>query len=172
MTSRFMLVALLLGLNATSVYGDAKIGAAMETCEKGAIVKDELGVIGRIISDVAGMCLVTIPSGTKGVIPGGSKMYLPGSLVRQAPLNEVAGTGVVAGSYLCTRASDQFQFYFELAGDGTYSLQESVGTYENSDRNSINFVDGELDGAFGWMNKGTIGLSVSNSQSEARCIVQ
>lgn len=144
----------------------------MESCEKGAIVKDGLGATGRIISEMAGMCLVTFPDGTEGVSPGGGNMHPPGALIRQAALTETRETGVVAGSYLCTPGGELIQYYFELAEDGTYTLQESAGTYENPDQNSINFRDGELDGASGWMNKGVIGLTVPGVAREARCVVQ
>jgi hypothetical protein len=157
---------------ATISYADSEIGEPMETCEKGAIVKDTTGATGRIISDMAGMCLVTFPDGTTNVNPGGSSLQPPASLIRQAAMNVVAETGAIVGEYQCTNPSDMFQFYFELAEDGTYTLQESAGTYGNADRNSINFVDGELDGAFGWMNKGTMGLTVEGNDNELRCIVQ
>ncbi|AKI03424.1 hypothetical protein IMCC20628_04758 (plasmid) [Hoeflea sp. IMCC20628] len=168
----YMFAVLILGTSATASFGEDVIGSRMESCEKGAVVKDELGATGRIISDVAGVCLVTFPNGTEGVIPGGGHMYPPGSLIRQAALNEVADSGVVVGRYLCTRADDQFQFNFELTGDGSYTLQESAGVYENADRNSISFIDGELDGAAGWMNKGVIGLTIPGADSETRCVVE
>ncbi len=144
----------------------------MKSCEKDAIVKDGFGAIGRIVSDIAGMCLVSFPNGTEGVSPGGANMHPPGSLIRQAGLNEVSETGVVLGSYRCTPAGDLMQYSFELAGDGTYTLQESAGAYENADRNSINFIGGELDGASGWMNKGVIGLMVPGVGNETRCVVE
>ena len=144
----------------------------METCEEGAIVKDMMGATGRILSDIAGMCLVTFPNGTADLKPGGSNMHPPGSLIRKAALNEVTESGAIVGEYQCTNPSDMFQFYFELAEDGMYTLQESEGTYENPDRNSINFVDGELDGAFGWMNQGTMGLTIEGNDDELRCVVQ
>jgi hypothetical protein len=163
---------LLTCVGGTAAFAEGDIGSPMETCEKGAIVKDKMGATGRVISDMAGMCLVTFPNGTANVNPGGSNMHPPASLTRQAALNVVAQSVAIIGEYQCTNPSDMFQFYFELAADGTYTLQESAGTYENSDRNSIKFIDGELDGASGWMNQGTMGLRVANSNDELRCVLQ
>jgi hypothetical protein len=167
-----ILAVLCLSVCASASFGQGVVGSAMESCEKGAIVKDGPGATGRIISEMAGMCLVSFPNGTEGVIPGGSKMHPPGSLIRQAALNEVGDSGVILGSYLCTHPDGQFQFNFELAGDGTYTLQESAGTYENANRNAINFIGGELDGTSGWMNKGTMGLTVPSASGEMRCVVE
>jgi len=172
MTVKYMIAVLIAFAGATTASSEGEIGSPMETCEKGAIVKDTMGATGRIISEMAGMCLVTFPNGTANVNPGGSNMHPPASLIRRAALNVVAESGAIIGEYQCTNPSDMFQFYFELAENGTYTLQESAGTYENSDRNSINFIDGELDGASGWMNQGTMGLRVANSNNELRCVLQ
>ena len=167
-----ILEVLISGIGATAAFGEGATGSAMESCEKGAIVKNPLGATGRILSDVGGVCLVSFPNGTEGVIPGGGSMYPPGSLIRQAALNEVTESGVVLGSYVCTSKGGQIAFTFTLAEDGTYALQESAGRYENSDRNSINFSDGELDGAVGWMNKGVVGLKVPGAENEVRCVAE
>jgi hypothetical protein len=172
MRLRYLLSVLLLGASATASESEGAIGSPMESCEKDAIVMDVLGATGRIISEISGICLVSFPNGAEGVIPGGSRMHPPGTLIRQAALNEVSESGVAVGSYLCTPGGVLIQYDFELAGDGTYTLRESDGTYENSDKNSINFVGGELDGASGWMNKGVIGLTVPGVDGEARCVVQ
>ncbi len=172
MNLKFILAGLIATADATAAFAEVDIGSPMETCEKGAIVSDTMGATGRIISEIAGMCLVTFPNGTSNVQPGGSNMHPPASLIREASHSAVTESGAIVGEYLCTNPSNMFQFYFELLKDGTYTLQESAGTYENSDRNSINFIDGELDGAFGWMNQGTMGLSVKNSDSELRCVLQ
>jgi hypothetical protein len=166
----YVLAVLISGIGATAAFAEGAVGSAMENCEKNAIVKNALGATGRILSDMGGVCLVGFPNGTEGVIPGGSSMYPPGALIRQAALNEVAESGVVLGNYVCTAKSGEIAFTFELAGDGTYTLQESAGRYENPDRNSISFSDGDLDAAVGWMNKGVIGLKVPDGEGEVRCV--
>lgn len=172
MTSRRVFIALLAGLNATSAIAEGDIGSPLETCEQGVIVKDWLGATGRIISEVAGMCLVTFPSGTENVAPGGANMHPPASLTRAEAFNVISETGVIVGEYRCSRASDQFEFYFELAGDGTYTLQEDSGTYETPDKNSIAFIGGEFDGVSGWMHQGSMGLTQGGGDDEMRCVVQ
>jgi hypothetical protein len=74
-------------------------------------------------------------------------------------MNEVSEWGVILGKYRCRRWHDQVVFYFELAGDGTYTLQEDSGTYEISDQNTITFISDGFDGVSGWVHQGFMGLT-------------
>lgn len=80
-------LTLIASVCATSASAQGEVGSPMDTCEKGPIVKDTLGATGRIISEIAGMCLVTFPNGTANVNPGGINMHPHASFIRQAALN-------------------------------------------------------------------------------------
>lgn len=172
MPLRYLLTAFFLFASATGVQAEGAVGTAMERCEKGVFVTAPNGAVARILSDLGGVCAVTFPNGAEGIVPGGGGVFVPSDLIRQAAPLEALESGAFAGGYLCTITASQDQFRFELASDGHYTLRESAGTYENPDVNSIRFIDGELDGANGWMNKGVIGVTMPGGASEIRCVIE
>lgn len=172
MMSQRVFAVLCAGFSASTALADDHFGLPMESCETGAIVRDTLGSTGRIVLEAAGMCLVSYPDGGNNAAAGESNMHPPGSLTRTASMNVVSESGVILGEYRCTRAADQFEFYFALSDDGSYILQEDSGSFETPDQDSIAFTGGEFDGFSGWRFHGTMGLTHPDIDGENLCIVQ